>query len=296
MKPRLIYDQPGTLLSDWIKPVFDQYVDFAPIDIADYRSGDCYFTTEWNNTADHWAQLNRPVVLCLLSEPGAQAEPWLRCHVMQSPAWYWYQESLWYRSWQYHNYVPEPNFTHLALMPMGLQKFHRDYVVAALGDNLDRFVWSYVERERQLPNDMDLADHRFQRYFNPDWYNSTAMSLVVETTVFPGSLVVSEKTFKAMAFQHPFVVVGQPGHLNLLHELGFETFENIFDESYDQIDNWKKRCDAALATALNYTMQPRDKITQQKIAHNHQRFFDQDLVKSRIHKEIIEPLLEYAKA
>ncbi len=99
-----------------------------------------------------------------------------------------------------------------------------------------------------------------------------------------------------MAFCHPFVVVAQSGLLDYLHTQGFETFENLFDESYDTITDWMTRLQAVVNTIKNYTCQPYDKLTQQKIAHNHRRFFDQTLVQDRFIKEIIEPIIHYAES
>jgi orotidine-5'-phosphate decarboxylase len=38
-----------------------------------------------------------------------------------------------------------------------------------------------------------------------------------------------------------------------------------------------------------------DRETQRILEHNHAHFFDETLVKSVIHREIVEPLLEYAE-
>lgn len=63
-----------------------------------------------------------------------------------------------------------------------------------------------------------------------------AFLLVINETAFNyPNPYLSEKTFKAIASNRPFVIAGAPGTLNLLHNIGFKTFSNIWDESYDQI-------------------------------------------------------------
>jgi len=53
----------------------------------------------------------------------------------------------------------------------------------------------------------------------------------------------------------------------------------------------------ALVDAVKrYNCVPYDSLTQQKLAHNHSRFFDQTLVKDRFVKEIINPIMEYAES
>jgi hypothetical protein len=45
---------------------------------------------------------------------------------------------------------------------------------------------------------------------------------------------LTEKTFKAIALEMPFVMVATAGSLEYLREYGFQTFNTVFDESYDQ--------------------------------------------------------------
>jgi hypothetical protein len=42
---------------------------------------------------------------------------------------------------------------------------------------------------------------------------------------------------------HPFFIVGSPYSLKYLQDLGFKTFSNFWDESYDNETNFKLRCD-----------------------------------------------------
>jgi hypothetical protein len=93
---------------------------------------------------------------------------------------------------------------------------------------------------------------------------------------------------------------GQKGTLKFLHDLGFETFENIFDESYDSIDSsnvTSRDTDPKLKIIINnvenFTKGPRDALTQQKIQHNHAHFSNMALVESRFVQEIIDPILEF---
>lgn len=53
-----------------------------------------------------------------------------------------------------------------------------------------------------------------------------------ENTVF-----LSEKIFKAIALQQPFIVVGSKHTLKYLKKLGYKTFNEFFDESYDELED-----------------------------------------------------------
>jgi hypothetical protein len=54
-----------------------------------------------------------------------------------------------------------------------------------------------------------------------------------ETVYFGRRQHITEKTFKAIALEMPFVLVAPAGSLEYLREYGFKTFAGIFDESYD---------------------------------------------------------------
>ena len=58
-------------------------------------------------------------------------------------------------------------------------------------------------------------------------------------------LHITEKTYKALISQ-PFIIVGQYGHLEKLREMGFQTYPELFDESYDLIENPKDRIEFIL--------------------------------------------------
>jgi hypothetical protein len=54
-----------------------------------------------------------------------------------------------------------------------------------------------------------------------------------ETVYFGRRQHITEKTFKAIALEMPFVLVAPAGSLEYMREYGFQTFAGIFDESYD---------------------------------------------------------------
>jgi hypothetical protein len=89
--------------------------------------------------------------------------------------------------------------------------------------------------------------------------------------------------------------MGQQGILKSLRARGFETFENLFDESYDTEPNWMKRLDLLVNIVQQFNKQLYDTLTEQKLKHNHALFFDTQLVTKHIVDEIIYPLLNYAE-
>lgn len=51
------------------------------------------------------------------------------------------------------------------------------------------------------------------------------------------TLFISEKTFKAIANNHPFMILGNRNSLKALHKMGYKTFHDLIDESYDNLDS-----------------------------------------------------------
>lgn len=70
-------------------------------------------------------------------------------------------------------------------------------------------------------------------------YNSSWFSIISETTI--DHAFVSEKTAKPFLGKRLFVWFGVHRGLHHLRNLGFKTFDNIMDESYDDIENNDKR-------------------------------------------------------
>ena len=69
----------------------------------------------------------------------------------------------------------------------------------------------------------------------------TFLSLIPETGFSNHSVFFSEKIWKSIRIGHPFIIVGNPGMLKELHKLGFKSFSNWWDESYDDEINLEKR-------------------------------------------------------
>jgi len=63
--------------------------------------------------------------------------------------------------------------------------------------------------------------------------------VVTETVYFQPKLHLTEKVFKPIIAQRPFILVAAPGNLAYLRSYGFKTFDHWIDESYDlETDNY----------------------------------------------------------
>jgi len=80
-------------------------------------------------------------------------------------------------------------------------------------------------------------------YLEPSPYVDTYFSVVTETVFeYPYSFR-TEKIAKPLMIGHPFIAVSGRGYYKDLHNLGFRTFGNVINESFDQIDHHQTRID-----------------------------------------------------
>lgn len=84
------------------------------------------------------------------------------------------------------------------------------------------------------------ALHNDHREVNLDLYLNSYCHLVIETFFDvdgSGGSFITEKTIKAIKYGQPFVIIGAPGSLACLRAQGYRTFDNVIDNSYDDIVN-----------------------------------------------------------
>jgi hypothetical protein len=73
------------------------------------------------------------------------------------------------------------------------------------------------------------------------YYQSSLISVVTETNFEETDIFNTEKIFKPMVHRHPFILVGPYKSLEKLRGLGYKTFSDFWDESYDDIEDPSKR-------------------------------------------------------
>jgi hypothetical protein len=100
-----------------------------------------------------------------------------------------------------------------------------------------------------------------------------------ETVYFERRLHITEKTFKAIALEMPFVLVAPAGSLEYLRSYGFKTFASVFDESYDLETNDIRRIELVtklLAELNNLSIKERQQIHRAclpMVEHNYNHFY-----------------------
>ena len=108
-------------------------------------------------------------------------------------------------------------------------------------------------------------------------YNQTAYSIIAETHADNRYSFFTEKIFKPILAQRLFIVFSGWKYLENLRSLGFRTFDNVIDESYDQIYNDDERWAAAFEQVKRLCdmnqLEVFEKISEQ-VQHNYNLVMD----------------------
>ena len=80
-------------------------------------------------------------------------------------------------------------------------------------------------------------------YLHPAPYIDTYFSVVSETVFDVPYSFRTEKIWKPMVMGHPWIAVANTGFYRDLHNLGFQTYSHVIDESFDFIENGQDRLD-----------------------------------------------------
>ena len=84
----------------------------------------------------------------------------------------------------------------------------------------------------------DFGHQEFELWKSGLWH------IVTETVFYHNKLHLTEKIFKPIVAQRPFMLAAAPGNLAYLKSYGFKTFDQWIDESYDTIDDPDQRLQA----------------------------------------------------
>jgi len=123
-----------------------------------------------------------------------------------------------------------------------------------------------------IPDNCFLKQELFRRewgeiYLTPEPYVDTYFSLVTETVCAESPYSFrTEKTAKPLAMGHPFIIASNAGFYRDLHNLGFQTFGHVIDESFDQIEHHQDRMDRIVNIVTDLCQQ--DLASFQKECYN----------------------------
>jgi len=112
---------------------------------------------------------------------------------------------------------------------------------------------------------------------------SQARDLIIEHNPPHPVRFLTEKTFKAMAWGMPFLFVGNQHGLQRIRDLGFRTFPEWFDESYDELENFNLRIQAMFDSYEKFLSEEHSiEEIKDSLVHNFNMIHDTYWVSSRL--------------
>ncbi len=128
------------------------------------------------------------------------------------------------------NYSSDVSFREL----VGLWKYYEEY--ENLGFNV--LDWNYNENKDDVYSNTTYTSYQH--------YASTIFNIITETTHDKFSLNLTEKSFKAFANCHPFIIIGDLRINKKLEEFGFKLYDDLIDYSFDSIYDDTQRLNRVL--------------------------------------------------
>tara|TARA_R100000008_G_C3579333_1_gene167361 strand:+ start:463 stop:1551 length:1089 start_codon:yes stop_codon:yes gene_type:complete len=187
---------------------------------------------------------------------------WLANGYICAEGWYRYYKDI----DQVCEYVP---LEHKFICPVRLFDNKRVYRIKFLNlINTENGLYSLFEKDPQTgatiqevypsnvvsPNSFDEHTNssawiNFKEKGNPTCWKTSFLHVVLETVV--DRVHLTEKIFKPIVLKHPFVLLNGVGGLEYLRSYGFKTFNDFWDEDYDNIEDLDSRM-RAIADIVNY--------------------------------------------
>jgi len=175
------------------------------------------------------------------------------------------------------------------------------YEKLVMNKSLENSLYSFTDHENsiQLNFDYELpwldTKKRYPRHgFDQDIYekpyNETGCSIVSETNDNNTDVFMTEKIWKPIIAGHVFIVHGNYQYLKKLKEIGYKTFESVFDESYDNIKDRNERIKVLAELIKSLKGSNWNDIyhkTESIRKHNQKNFWNKNHLKLLINKELL---------
>jgi len=149
------------------------------------------------------------------------------------------------------------------------------------GGRMYEYLLNNVDTYTQDGYELDADLEENQAFSFPiTFYFNTLISIVTETETHKDCVFFSEKIFKPIIALHPFIVISSQNFLKELKHLGYRTFSDYWDESYDEIEDEVARFNAVLKLIEDLNQKPLKDLKTMYfnmmpiLEHNHRVFFN----------------------
>ena len=114
--------------------------------------------------------------------------------------------------------------------------------------------------------------------------NNSLIHVVTETVYKGHKNHLTEKSFKPIVMEQPFIIQSCKGSLEYLRRYGFRTFGEFWDESYDEADDKVRTYEIGKLLESLHNMSQKEKTTLQTavnstVEHNYNWFYSQEFEK-----------------
>lgn len=147
--------------------------------------------------------------------------------------------------------------------------------------------------------DTDNFGNNYAMEINVNFYIKFPINLVTETLYFTDAVFTSEKIWKPILLGQIFVVAAAPHYLRCIRQLGFKTFGEWIDESYDDIVDDIERADAIMKMLTTLTKMQDDefmlllKNVKPILEHNKKLLLDLNTMQQLISKNVVNEIEKF---
>ena len=274
---KYIYESKSVILLHDQEPFDRELLDIYRIEKSRDNKWRYYQTTEETLLQNNFLTIGWPIMCHSEWESNdikfAEESGVITCH-------YFYHGLVardWFRHWKHHGAISSiKDWQHRFLL------YARDYTGSR--QYRESLINDLIPLKSMINYDWDQNRNMNSNYsatISVDDAQSSAIHLVAETIFCQEKIHLTEKIFKPMVMMQPFILFGGAGSLKYLRKYGFQTFGEIWDESYDLEKDHGHRYQMIQNLIKDLSKLSDEKIKElllkcQKIVEHNQRHFFSD--------------------
>ncbi len=163
---------------------------------------------------------------------------------------------------------------------------------------VDKFL---LDGEKFFPKNIHEKYHYIIGKSLPiDMYNASYFNLVVETELdYQDAFFITEKTAKVLLCGMPFVVFSSPFFLKNLQNMGFRTYNTLWDESYDSVLDHNDRVNkiVELVQTLGHFDWQANRVQLQEISrHNTEISVNRNMIYDKFFENLEKVIIKNAES
>jgi hypothetical protein len=125
-----------------------------------------------------------------------------------------------------------------------INHYRRHFVISVMKTSYRQNPWSELAQSIDSIDNMSVRDQYSGKTDTNlsllQHYNRFQIELVAETMCAGVTFFPTEKTFRPITGRRPFLIYGSVNFLTNLRQLGFKTYSNCWDETYDQLQGLER--------------------------------------------------------